>query len=68
MKVYRSGIYEALHEDFKMFLEDGKITPERMAEFEKDAFKEVPDVPASRIRVVRTPAIASPGYHGRGVK
>ncbi|GHU64659.1 hypothetical protein FACS189447_01940 [Spirochaetia bacterium] len=57
MKVYRSGIYEALHEDLKMFLEDGKITPERMAEFEKDAFKEVPDTPAPR--VARTPAMAA---------
>jgi hypothetical protein len=70
MKVYRSGIYEALHEDFKMFLEDGKITPERMAEFEKDAFKEVPDAPASQGRAARVPAMAtaSPGTQVHSVK
>ncbi|GHU61039.1 hypothetical protein FACS189445_2530 [Spirochaetia bacterium] len=46
MKEYRSGIYEALHKDFKGFLAHGMITPERMAEFERDAFKEVPDTPS----------------------
>ncbi|GHT95336.1 hypothetical protein FACS1894141_3750 [Spirochaetia bacterium] len=64
MKVYRSKHYEALHEDFKMFLEDGKITQERFDEFEKDAFKEVPDAPAPQGRAARAPAMASAAHHG----
>ncbi|GHU48202.1 hypothetical protein FACS1894200_04810 [Spirochaetia bacterium] len=40
MRKYKSEIYECLHEDFKLFLEHGKITPERMKEFEKDCFIE----------------------------
>jgi hypothetical protein len=66
MKEYRSAAFECLHEDFKMFLQDGKITPERMAAFEKDAFKEVPDVPQAR--AAHSPALASPGPQGRSVK
>ena len=53
MKVYRSKHYEALHEDFKGFLAHGMITPERMAAFEKDAFKEVPDASAPQGRAAR---------------
>ncbi|GHV07066.1 hypothetical protein FACS189485_16720 [Spirochaetia bacterium] len=66
MKVYRSKHYEALHEDFKGFLAHGMITPERMAEFEKDAFKEVPDAPHGRAASV--PAMAASTGPGRSVK
>ncbi|GHV89679.1 hypothetical protein AGMMS50268_01820 [Spirochaetia bacterium] len=57
MRVYRSKIYEALHEDFKTHLKYGGIIQERFDEFEKDAFKEVPDAPAPR--AARTPAMAA---------
>ncbi|GHV32664.1 hypothetical protein AGMMS49942_06420 [Spirochaetia bacterium] len=70
MKVYRSKIYEALHEDFKLHLEMGGITQERFDEFERDAFKEVPDAPTPQGRVAHTPAMAtaSPGTQAHSVK
>ncbi|GHT95327.1 hypothetical protein FACS1894141_3730 [Spirochaetia bacterium] len=64
MKVYRSKIFEALHEDFKIHLRYEKITQAEMAEFEKDAFKEVPDAPAPQGRAARAPAMASAAHHG----
>ncbi|GHT79297.1 hypothetical protein FACS1894130_07610 [Spirochaetia bacterium] len=50
MKVYRSKIYEALHEDFKTHLKYGGITQERFDDFERAAFKEVPDTAAPHTR------------------
>jgi DNA-binding transcriptional regulator YiaG len=35
MREYRSAAFECLHEDFKGFLEHGKITQAEMDEFEK---------------------------------
>jgi hypothetical protein len=67
MKVYRSKIYEALHEDFKNHLKYGGITQERFDEFEKDAFKEVPDAPQGRASRIPALATASPP-HGRSIK
>jgi hypothetical protein len=67
MKVYRSKIYEALHEDFKTHLKYGGITQADMDEFEKDAFKEVPDAPQGSA-AARTPAMAASPGPGRSVK
>jgi hypothetical protein len=68
MKVYRSKIYEALHEDFKTHLEFGGITQERFDEFERDAFKEVPDTPQGRVAHQPAMATVSPGPKGCSVK
>jgi hypothetical protein len=68
MKVYRSKIYEVLHEDFKTHLKYGGITQAEMDEFEKDAFKEVPDAPQGRPAHQPAMATASPGHPGRSVK
>ncbi|GHT68635.1 hypothetical protein FACS1894110_16650 [Spirochaetia bacterium] len=66
MKVYRSKHYEALHEDFKLHLEMGGITQERFDEFERDAFREVPDAPQGCGASV--PAMATSPGPGRSVK
>jgi hypothetical protein len=58
-KENRSAAFECLHEDFKMFLQDGKITQAEMDEFEKDCFK---PSPAASGAAQRRPAMsASPG-------
>jgi hypothetical protein len=57
MKEYRSEIFECLHEDFKTHLKYGGITQAEMDEFERDAFKEVPDTPAPR--PAHKPALAA---------
>jgi DNA-binding transcriptional regulator YiaG len=64
MKVYRSKIFECLHEDFKTHLKFGGITQADMDEFEKDCFKEVPDVPPAR--AARRPALSAAGPGTRG--
>jgi hypothetical protein len=64
MKEYRSEIFECLHEDFRMFLEIGKITQAEMDEFERDCFKDAPDTPP--VSAAHRPAMsaASPGPQG----
>jgi putative transcriptional regulator len=68
MKEYKSDVYKHLHGEFKDMLKDGDITAERMAEFERECFKDAADSPQGR--AVHTPAMAtaSPGAQGRSIK
>jgi putative transcriptional regulator len=64
MRKYKSAIYKHLHGEFKDLFERGDITEERLREFERECFKEVPDAPPAR--AARRPALsaASPGPQG----
>jgi hypothetical protein len=69
MKEYKSDVYKHLHGEFKDMLKDGDITPERMAEFEKECFKDTPSANTPQGRAAAIPALAaSPGHQGHGIK
>jgi hypothetical protein len=42
MRKYKSAIYKHLHGEFKDMFAYGDISAERLAEFEKDCFKDAP--------------------------
>jgi hypothetical protein len=61
MRKYKSAVFKHLHEEFTYLHSVGDISAEKLAEFEKDAFKDTPDGPQGR--AVLSPALASPGHH-----
>ena len=68
MRKYKSAIYKHLHGEFQDLLADGKITPERMEEFERDCFITPADTPQASADHQPALSAANSGPYERSVK